>query len=150
MSQRSEAVKGILQLLVPLIPGAGPYAVAAAQVWPKVRALFVKSGGTPADFDALMAETREGIDKLANPGGFFGDRAPDPLPVPPAPPLPDEPLGSAYLRGFPAPIPDDTALRMLGYQPGDVIGSNEAGSSWMIVRKGQSLMGAKFVRTIGE
>lgn len=85
MSQRSDALWQVIKIAAPFIPAAGPYVAIAEQVWPAVRAVFVKEGGNAADFDALMAETRRNIDLLANPGHFFGPRHDDVTNTPPAP-----------------------------------------------------------------
>jgi len=66
-------------------------------------------------------------------GGKQSPPAPPP-PPPPAPPAPPPPysLGASYEHLFPNPIPDDSELKALGFQPGDFVFSRADLSEWAV------------------
>lgn len=140
--QRVDSLTKILTLILPLIPGAGPYAQLALQVLPAVRDIFTDAGGDGATFDALLAETRQDIATLRNPGAFF---------VNSNPPQPSPPTGATsplYGVLMPGAILDDATLLAMGYKVGDRLCT--AGAAWMMIRKGQPTLGAYVLRTISE
>lgn len=67
-ADKRAALTALLAGLAPFIPGAAPYAAAIAAIAPALRSLF--AGSDAAEFDAIMAEARAGIDKLAHPDQF--------------------------------------------------------------------------------
>lgn len=75
-ADQKKALKGLVTTLLPLIPGVGPWAKSLIGLEPTIRDLFARAGGDESDFDELMADTRAGIDMLANPDRFR-HRGPD-------------------------------------------------------------------------
>lgn len=72
---------------------------------------------------------------------------PDELEPPVEPPVP---TGAVYMKLQPGPVPNDAELLThWDYKAGDVIVLHDDGR-WLVVRKGQPLLGMMPLRTIGQ
>ena len=77
----------------------------------------------------------------------------DPLAQPDKPEPPDEPpmpTAAVYMKFLPLPIPDDAELLARGYKVGDAVVPAVGMPEWLVVRKGQPLLGMVALRVIRD